>query len=146
MAPPKDLDELQTQIQELFSDLWQVPRFSGLRHGYRPQADCYRTDDPPELHVVVELPGVDPESVQIVATGRALVVAGVRERPQLAGARYNQMELEYGPFQRQIRLAEDIDSSRASATYERGLLRIVLPVVPAPPRQVEVVIAVRRLT
>ena len=60
MARKRDMDQLQNEIQELFADLWQVPRFSGLRAGFRPQIDCYRTADPPELVVLVELPGVDP--------------------------------------------------------------------------------------
>ena len=45
------MDQLQNEIQELFADLWQVPRFSGLRAGFRPQIDCYRTADPAELVV-----------------------------------------------------------------------------------------------
>jgi HSP20 family protein len=140
----RDMDDLQQQIQELFNDLWQVPRFSGLRHGFRPQADCYRRDDPAELHVVVELPGIDPERVQIVVSGRTLLVAGVRERRRLQGARVQQMELEYGPFQRQIVLSEDVDTQAASATYERGLLEITLPIAPAAPPQARVPIEVRR--
>lgn len=123
----RDVDDLRGEIQELFAELWQVPRFSGLRRRYRPQCDCFRTDDPPALHVVVELAGVDPTSVQVTATGQALVVAGRRERPRIAGARYRQMEIEYGEFERRVDLGEDADASRASATYERGLLRIVLP-------------------
>jgi HSP20 family protein len=141
----RDLDDLQQEIQELFNDLWQVPRFSGLRHAFRPQADCYRTDDPPAIHVVVELPGVDPEAVQIVASGRTLLVAGVRERPSLpSGARVEQMELEYGQFKRQIQLAENVDPDGASATYERGLLRVTLPLARAPTQQVQVSIVVER--
>src|SRR5918912_2776499 len=95
----RDIDDLAGEIQELFADMWQVPRFSaGLRQGYRPQADCYRTDDPPTLHVVVELPGVDPASVEVVASGKTLVVAGTRDRPTVGGARYVAMEIDYGPF------------------------------------------------
>jgi HSP20 family protein len=139
------MDELQQQIQELFSDLWQVPRFSGLRHGFRPQADCYRTDSPPALEIVVELPGVDPERVEVVATGRALLISGVRERPPMPpGARVQQMELEYGPFQRQLQLTEDVDPAAAGATYERGLLKITLPLAPKPPPQERIAISVRR--
>ena len=133
MADSRDIDQLQREIQELFSDLWQVPRFSGLHHGFRPEADVYRTDEPPEIHVILELPGIDPEQIEIVAGGRTLSVAGARERPPVPAGRVQQMELEYGPFQRQLQLGDEIDSSRATATYERGLLRIVLPVVPAPP-------------
>ena len=144
MTHRRDIDELQQQIQELFNDLWQVPRFSGLRHGVRPESDCYRSDDPAALRVVVELPGVDPEQVQVVVNGRTLVVAGVRERPELSGTRVVQMELNYGPFQRQIQLPDDVDSDAATASYERGLLEIVLPLAPVAPRQARVPIDVRR--
>jgi HSP20 family protein len=44
------------------------------------------------------------------------------------------MEIEYGAFQRQVRLAEDVDPAEASATFENGVLTIVLPVADkAPP-------------
>jgi HSP20 family protein len=141
---PRDIDELQEQIQELFSDLWQVPRFSGLRHGFRPQVDCYRTDEPPAIHIVVELPGVDPDQVEVVVTGRSLTVSGTRERTHVVGSRVLQLELEYGRFQRQLLLAEDVDPAGATASYERGLLRITLPLAPEPPPQERVPIAVAR--
>ena len=130
----RDVDKLQEEIEELFADLWQVPRFSGLRNGFRPNVDCFHTDDPHALTVVVELPGVDPQSVKVVAGERLLVIAGERRRPQAPGRVYQQMEIEYGAFQRQVRLAEDIDPARASARFERGVLTIELPVVDeAPP-------------
>jgi HSP20 family protein len=123
----RDDASLRVEIEELFADLWQVPRFSGQRHRFRPQCDCYRTDDPPALHVVVELPGTDTDSVRVTAAGRVLVVTGRRERPRVTGARYRQMEIEYGEFERRLELGEDVDVSKASATYERGLLRVDLP-------------------
>ena len=140
----KNLDDLQGEIQELFADLWQVPGFAGMRHGYRPQCDCFRTDDPPALHVVLELPGMDPDSVELVVTGRSFMVSGTRERPTAPGARYQQMEIEYGVFQRRIELGEDVDPSRASASYERGLLRVVLPLAQQVAEQTKIVIEVRR--
>jgi HSP20 family molecular chaperone IbpA len=140
----KNLDDLQGEIQELFADMWQVPGFTGLRRGYRPQCDCFRTDDPPALHVVLELPGVDPDSVQLVVTGRSFLVSGTRERLIVPGARYQQMEIDYGPFQRRLELGEDVDPARATATYERGLLRIVLPLAQTVTEQTTIVIEVRR--
>ena len=124
---PRDVDDLQVEIQELFADLWQVPRYSGLRPRFRPQCDCYRTDDPPALHVVVELPGADTDAVRVTAAGDLLIVSGRRARPNVPGARYRQMEIEYGEFERRVDLGEDVDVSRAAATYEHGFLRIVLP-------------------
>jgi HSP20 family protein len=129
----RDVDKLQEEIEELFADLWQVPRFSGLRHGFRPNVDCFHTDDPHALTVVVELPGVEAESVHVVAGERLLVVAGERKRPQLPGRVYQQMEIEYGPFQRQVRLVEDVDPERATAHFEHGVLTIELPVVEHSP-------------
>jgi len=128
----RSIDDLQSEIQELFADLWQVPGFAGLRHGFRPPCDCFRTDDPAALHVLLELPGLDPSAVELVVSGRSFVVAGRRERPGGAGARYQQMEIEYGPFQRRIELGEDVDPARASARYERGLLTVELPLAPEP--------------
>jgi len=108
-------------------ELWEVTRFSGMRRGFQPQCDCYRTDDPPELHVLLELPGIDPDAVRIEASGTALVVSGVRERPHPAGARYHQVEIEYGLFERRIELAEDVDADAVTATYEAGMLRLEVP-------------------
>jgi HSP20 family protein len=108
-------------------ELWEVARFSGRRRGFQPQCDCYRTDDPAALHLVLELPGVDPAAVRIIAAGTTLVVSGVRERPHPTGARYQQVEIEYGPFERRIELAEDVDVDAATATYESGMLRLEVP-------------------
>ncbi|MHB8469349.1 MAG: Hsp20/alpha crystallin family protein [Gaiellaceae bacterium] len=138
----REIDDLQGEIQELFADMWQVSRFSRLRHGFRPQADCFRTDEPPALTVVVELPGVDPASVEVLSTGSAVVISGSRERPNTAGARYQHMEIEYGPFQRRVELGAAVDSSQATASYERGLLRIVLPIAEQSPPEQRIAIAI----
>jgi HSP20 family protein len=129
----RDVDRLQEEIEELFADLWQVPRFSGIRHGFRPNVDCFHTDEPHALTIVVELPGVDARSVQIVASDRVLLIAGERKRPKVAGRVYQQMEIETGPFQRQVRLAEDVDPERAHASFENGVLTIELPVAARAP-------------
>ena len=136
-------DEREAEIEQLFSDLWQVFPFSRGLHGYRPQVDCYRTEDPPELTVVVELPGVAVESLQIVATGRTVAVAGERRRPRSEGRVYQQMEIEYGPFQRQVHLPEDVDPDQAHAEYERGILQISLPVSDSPTPRGRVTVTVQ---
>jgi HSP20 family protein len=141
----RDVDKLQEEIEELFADLWQVPRFSGMRHGFRPNVDCFHTDEPHALTVVVELPGVDPQSVRVVAGERLLVVAGERKRPRVPGRVYPQMEIEYGPFQRQVHLAEDVDPERAAARFEHGVLTVELPVVDTAPPQGRYRITVERL-
>jgi len=134
------MDELQREIQELFSDLWQVPRFSGLRAGFRPNADCYRTKD--AIIVLVELPGVDAANVDIFVAEGTLYVAGERKRPRGDGQTYQQMELDYGPFRRQIALGSDVDVEHAQATFEQGILKIALPLAQRAPAGARVVIEV----
>ena len=129
----RDVDKLQEEIEELFADLWQVPRFSGMRHGFRPNVDCFHTDDPHALTVVVELPGVDPQSVRVVAGERLLVVAGERKRPRVPGRVYQQMEIEYGAFRRTVELGVEIDPTNVTATYDKGMLKVVLPLAPRAP-------------
>jgi HSP20 family protein len=130
----REPDDLKEEIEELFAELWQVPRFAGLRRAFRPNVDCYHTDDPHVLTVLVELPGVDPQSVKVVAGERVLVIAGERRRPQVKGRVYQQMEIEYGPFQRQVHLTEDVDPEGAVARFDQGLLTIELPVAEKAPR------------
>ena len=141
MRKRDDIDRLHDEINELVDELWNVPRFVVARRGFRPNADCIRSDDPPALHVIVELPGVDPAAIKVIAADRVLVVAGERRRPKVRG-RYQQMEVEYGPFQRRISLAEPIDTAAATARYERGLLTVVLPIAPKPAKRERVTIAI----
>ena len=121
---------LKDEIDELFADLWQVSRLSGLRHGFRPQLDCFRTEMPPSFTVVVDVAGVDPDEVNVTAAERTLTISGRRSRGACEGRVYQQMEIEYGPFERVVQLPEDLDLSQAEARYERGLLMIVIAIAP----------------
>jgi HSP20 family protein len=144
MRKRDDIERLHDEIRELVDDLWQVPRFVVARRGFRPNVDCIRSEDPAELHVVVELPGVDPERIQVIAADRVLVVAGERCRPPVSG-RYQQMELEYGRFQRRISLPEPVDPAEATARYEDGLLTIVLPIAAKARQRARVSISIGEL-
>lgn len=144
MEKRRDIEHAAEEIEQLFADLWQVFPFSrGLRRGYRPQVDVFRSDEPPVLTVQVELAGVDPEDVQLIASPHALLIAGERRRPKDCG-HFQQMELDYGPFQRQITLSDDVDPEQATATYERGILTVRLPIAPQPAARESVSITVRR--
>ncbi len=134
MRKRDDIDRLHDEINELVDDLWNVPRFVVARRGFRPNVDCIRSEDPPALHVLVELPGIDPSAIKVIAADRVLVVGGERCRPELTG-RYQQMEIEYGAFQRRISLTEPVDTAGATARYERGLLTIVLPIAQKPAKR-----------
>jgi HSP20 family molecular chaperone IbpA len=57
---------------------------------------------------------------------------------------YQQMEIDYGRFQRQIALAEHIDVQSCKATYRRGVLTITMPVSKRPAEPVRVSIPIKR--
>jgi HSP20 family protein len=135
----------QAELEELFTELWHVPRFAGRRRGFRPALDSFRSDDPPQLTVIVELPGIDVHSLTIAVSERTLVVAGERSRDRSGGRVYQQMEIDYGPFQRHVLLGEDVDPQRATARYEHGMLTIALPVVAEPVLTRRVAIVVERV-
>ena len=141
MRKRDDIDRLHDEIRELVDELWQVPRFVAGHRGFRPNVDCIRSDDPPALHVIVELPGVEPKSIRVVAADRVLLVEGERCRPKLSG-RYQQMELEYGTFQRRISLTEPVDTGAATARYEKGLLTVDLPIANQAPKVERVTIVI----
>ena len=142
MPRRRDIDRLQREVEDLFSDLWRAPRLVAGRTGFRPAVDAYYRDDPPCITVVVELAGVEPDQVHIDAAPRSLVVRGERRRPRIHG-RFQALELDYGPFERRIHIAEDVDVAGATATYENGLLTVVLPLSEKPQGAVSIPIEVR---
>jgi HSP20 family protein len=134
---------LRDEIDELFADLWQVSRLSGLRHGFRPQLDCFRSEEPPAFTVVMDIAGIDPDQVHVTAAERTLTISGERRRAACEGRVYQQMEIEYGPFERLVHLPEDVDLTQAEARYDRGLLMIVVPVAAKEPATQRVPIEIR---
>jgi HSP20 family protein len=145
MARRRDIDRLRDEIDELFADLWRIPRFAGSRAGFRPQVDCIRRDDPPSVMVVVDLAGVDPDDIEVLIAGRDLAISGERRRPRIDGGRYQQMEIDYGPFRGAVALPDDVDADSAEARYDRGLLVVTLPLAerPAAPARVPIEIRAR---
>jgi HSP20 family protein len=131
------------QFGRIIAELWHG-QFNVRQHGFWPPVDSYRSEDPPQLVVVVELPGIDPEQVQIVLQDGALVIAGERSRPTDCGRHYHQVEIGRGPFQRRIQIHEQVDAAAASATYEQGLLQIVLPITKRSSGAVRVPIELRQ--
>jgi HSP20 family protein len=120
-----DIDRLTSEMEELFTDLW-YHRLAPQRHGFRPRVDVYRTENPTVLHVIAELPGIDPSQVELAINEGVLVITGRRQR-QGEGRRYEHIEIDYGPFERQIVIGDRFDPEAAEASYQNGLLTIALP-------------------
>lgn len=81
--------------------------------------------------IKVELPGVLPENLDIHLEDDAVVIRGVRpdtaSEESAAGYKFSQLEIQYGLFQRVIRLPYPVDGERAKAQLSNGVLELRLP-------------------
>jgi HSP20 family protein len=85
-------------------------------------------EDDKQVLVQLEAPGMEPGDFEIQVVDNYLVVRGEKrlEREAYQG-HYYMMERAFGSFERAIPLPAEVDESRASAKYRRGILRISLP-------------------
>jgi HSP20 family protein len=79
--------------------------------------------------VTAELAGVEIDALDLEIQGRKLVLTGHRG-PAEEGEIYQQVEIERGGFRRIVELAADVRAEEAKASYEDGMLRVELPLVP----------------
>jgi HSP20 family protein len=78
--------------------------------------------------VTVELPGVNPEQIEVSVVGDTLTLRGKRVAEDLPeGARYQRRERFQGEFARSLQLPFTIDADHVEAQYENGILTITLP-------------------
>jgi HSP20 family protein len=107
----------------------QGPRFMPV--------DLYREHD--QYVLSADLPGIDPGSVDIDVDGQLLTIRAQRTPDDRHGTKWLAQERPHGAYLRQFALGEGIDSDRITATYDNGVLSVVIPVSErAKPRKVEV--------
>jgi len=139
--PFANFERMRRQIDELFGDAWTRAGLTQRRTGFRPRVDVYYSDsgDRPKVVVKADLAGVSTDEVSIEVRGRTLVIAGKRKAHDPEGRVYQQIEIESGPFQREIQLGVDVLAEKARATYDDGVLRIEIPLAtPGEAQQVPI--------
>ena len=110
-----------------------------LNQGRQPSfpMDAYRQGD--DIVVHFDLPGVDPNSIDIEYERQALTVSAERTWQPTEGDQLLAAERVHGKFQRQILLGEGLDTEGLKATYEHGVLTVTIPVAEkAKPRKINV--------
>ncbi len=93
-----------------------------------------------EFVVKASLPGVKPEDVQITVHGDTLTIHGESKfEEEKKGERWHLRERRVGSFQRSISLPTAVNSDKAQAQFEHGVLSLTLPKSEgAKPRQIKV--------
>ncbi|MCZ7528253.1 MAG: Hsp20/alpha crystallin family protein [Acidimicrobiia bacterium] len=99
--------------------------------------DAYRRGDKVFLHF--DLPGVQPDSIELTVERDVLTVSAERAWPEMEGDQLFARERAQGTFSRRVLLGETLDTDKVDARYEDGVLTVAIPVAEqAKPRKVEV--------
>jgi HSP20 family protein len=137
-SPFSDLVSLRQAMDRLMEDAFVRPRGLGGETEQTLPLDIRSTQN--ELVVTAALPGVKPEDVDISVTGDTLTITGkTQEERRDEQEGYLYQEIRRGTFTRSVTLPGDIDTDKASARFENGLLTLTLPKAEqAKPRQIRI--------
>jgi HSP20 family protein len=123
--PFRDIDRLAQQV---------------FGSGGRPagmQMDAYRTGNDVIVHF--DLPGIDPETVELDVERNVLTVRVERRSPAPEDAEVIAAERPTGTFTRQLFLGDTLDTERIDASYDSGVLTLRIPVAEqAKPRRIQI--------
>src|SRR4029450_1689483 len=113
--PFREVDRMAEQFDQ------RVPRANSVM-----PMDAIRHDD--RVLVSFDLPGVDPDSIDLTVERDMLTVTATRRFEKSEGDEVLASERPQGPFTRRVLLGESLDISQLEATYDYGVLSITIPV------------------
>jgi HSP20 family protein len=123
-AGSRGITPLSDAMNQLFRDAFTLPvGFGGA--GITTGINLYETTDSYILQAL--LPGVNPDQLNITARENVLTLQGKTELAMPDGARAVMVSAATGDFQQQIQLPGDVDTERATADYQNGVLTLTLP-------------------
>ena len=127
---------LRDAMDQLFAGSFITPQTFGS--GGFPQVDLYVTEDDVVLEIAT--PGADPNDISISATGDSVTISGeVKHSHRKEKGQPLLEEIWTGKFQRSFSVPTQIDPDKAQASFENGILTLVLPKSEATkPRKIQV--------
>ena len=131
--PPKDYNPFENQVYRLMSDLFKDAKPLAYQpdRSFPPPTDIYESED--HLVVVMEIAGMKAEAIQVTFDKDILSISGSRKEPSSPPkTRLHQMEIDYGKFQRTLRIPFPLKSDGFKATYRQGFLVITVPKAQEP--------------
>jgi len=123
----KHFEEMHERANRIFEEMWEMSRPVLMMpdHVWKPPLDIYETED--EVIVLVEIAGMKKQEIEVAMQGNVLIISGNRIEDVPYKVKLEQMEINYGKFQRIVKIFTPIERGKITATYENGLLRIRLP-------------------
>jgi len=125
LAPPLSLRQIMDRLVE--SAFVAPPLPAGNDGGVNsPALNAYEEGD--FLVVEAQVPGMKPEDIDVSIEQGVLTIQGKTQAEQEREERnYLSHEYQLGSFSRSVRLPETVDSDGVTATYEQGVLRLMVP-------------------
>ena len=119
----QEMDQLQREMNRLFDATSKGRVFTAPSY---PSINIWTNDD--GQLISAEMPGVNPEDIDIDVTGDALSISGERKSDEVAKeANYHRRERSYGSFSRTVQLPFIVDTNKVEANFKNGVLMISLP-------------------
>jgi len=111
------------EFDKLFGRLLPPPTGEAV---FVPPVECYTRDK--QIVLRAELPGVDPKMVEVAIAGTMLTIKGEKkEERKVEEESLYFREITRGRFERTFELPEGIKKEQIVATFQNGILEIVLP-------------------
>ncbi len=92
---------------------------------FRARSDIYETED--SLVLLMEMPGVTKDSVNITLDKRVLTITGQKQIHAPDDFTLSHAEFRVGEYERSFTISEMVDSERIKATMKNGMLEVTLP-------------------
>ncbi len=142
--PVRDLVGLEGDFNRMIDRFFSPEIFNQAdvtRNGWIPSLDVEENKD--EFKVIVELPGVSKDDVNITFQDDTLTIEGERKKEdEKKDVDYHRVERRYGKFSRSFKLPTHIDANKIDASFKDGLLTIQLPKAEeVKPKQINVKVA-----
>ena len=133
LTPFRGFWDTQSEFDRMFGDVMRDFLGRGARREgggtqeqlWAPRLEAYAKDGDLVLHA--DLPGVSLEDVDITLDGNVLTIRGERKGATQEGVSYYLNELPYGAFRRSVAVPEGVDADSIKASFEHGVLEVVLP-------------------
>lgn len=136
--PFRDLAHLQEKMNRLFENSLVHRHESAISGSWIPVVDMYESDD--NIYVKAELPGIKIEEIHVEVKDNSLAIRGERKLEEyLKQENIHRIERNYGKFRRSFLLPSDVDEEKVSATFQDGVLEVILPKLPSgKPKEIEI--------
>lgn len=126
ISPFQEIDTLQREMNRLFDRLSRYPEPENVAVNFVPSAEIQET--PTTIYLNVELPGINPQDLDVQATAESVTISGERKSQFTAEEQGKvRSEFRYGQFQRVIPLPTRIQNTKVEAEYKNGVLKLTLP-------------------